>query len=193
MLLRCPAQKCEVHCTSSIQMHAEVFLSSILCALWSVVFILTTSLLDNQPRPAQPHDNHTFLRCMLPLTCLQGQRGKSSAPVRYAVLWGISESSVNCLCLCEFPLSRPGHACLYDVSWCKISMCKEWGGKASFAQICSAICKKLACVKPHVEGRVYGYGARPVVLRVVVLGTGVRLPQPVGASWGTLGFCHPSQ
>ncbi|CAJ1451100.1 unnamed protein product, partial [Effrenium voratum] len=51
-----------------------VFLSSILCALWSVVFILTTSLLDNQP---------------------------------YAVLWGISESSVNCLCLCEFPLSRP--------------------------------------------------------------------------------------
>lgn len=25
----------------------------------------------------------------------------------YAVLWGISESSVSCLCLCQFPLSRP--------------------------------------------------------------------------------------
>lgn len=51
-----------------------VFLSSILCILWSVVFMVTTALVDTQP---------------------------------YAVLWGLSESSVSCLCLCQFPLSRP--------------------------------------------------------------------------------------
>ncbi|CAE7481164.1 unnamed protein product [Symbiodinium microadriaticum] len=53
-----------------------VFLSSILCAMWAVVFVVFTSLLDTHA---------------------------------YAVLWGVSEpgSSTSCLCLCEFPLSRP--------------------------------------------------------------------------------------
>lgn len=51
-----------------------VFLSSVLCVLWSVVFMVTISLVDTQP---------------------------------YAVIWGISESSISCLCLCEFPLNRP--------------------------------------------------------------------------------------
>ncbi|CAE7515118.1 unnamed protein product [Symbiodinium natans] len=53
-----------------------VFLSSILCAMWAVVFVVFTSLVDTHA---------------------------------YAVLWGVSEpgSDTSCLCLCEFPLSRP--------------------------------------------------------------------------------------
>ncbi|CAE7704689.1 unnamed protein product [Symbiodinium pilosum] len=53
-----------------------VFLSSILCAMWAVVFVVFTSLVDTHA---------------------------------YAVLWGVSEpgASTSCLCLCEFPLSRP--------------------------------------------------------------------------------------
>jgi len=55
-----------------------VFLSSILCILWSIIFVLVTALVDSHS---------------------------------YAVLWGLSErpeeaSSLSCVCLCEFPLSR---------------------------------------------------------------------------------------